>query len=814
MGESYSARPPILPPPGPAPAAMSCALLLSLACLSSQPVQAAPQAERVVVLGFDGADYRTTARMIEAGQLPHLAGLAESGTFEPLRSTNPAESAAGWAAINTGRNPVENGVPSFVNRQVIGSSLIPGTAHVSIESDVPVEEFEFDGLLGLIIGRSRLEVGLAGGVGAGLVVFLLIGVVLGTRKGVAAALALLVGGLSGWSAASTLDHVPTTATTVYRNKVKAPAFWDHAGEAGVSSIVLDAALAFGRPHAPNTRVLGGLGLPDVRGGISGEWFVYSTDELWFDEGPRGEKAGDTGSGTVFYLPEARDGVHESKIWGPVDLHAQAQAARGIQEIDAELADPKLSWQAGQDLRDRRRELEDVLSGMKRSPWEHRASLPLAVTPIEGGAKVRIGIQEQEVREGEWSDWYRLEFEMGPLLSVGAITRVKLESLRDPLTLYVDSLSIDPSNPPFWQPISQPRDFSAELASWIGEPFETLGWACMTNQMKDDRIDVQTFLQDIEFTMAWRRRLLLKALEKKDWRLLFAVYSVTDRVQHILYRHADPEHPQHDPEEAARVVRFFGKDLPLSECIDEVYRQMDERVGEVLDLLQPEDQLLLCADHGFSSFRRQMDVNLWLEQEGFLAIKEGVKKSEGGSAFRFVDWSRTKAYSLGLGMVYLNLQGREPQGIVPESEARGILEDIAARFVAAQDGGASVGRDAEIVWDLYPGDWKTTDYPCSDLMLGFDEYYRAAWGTVGGGARLIEDDNGVVVPGEIYRDNTNPWSGDHAGNSPALVTGIFFSNRPVAVPEGGVSVLHIAPTVLSSLGVSCPPELDEPPLQPR
>ena len=116
-------------------------------------------------------------------------------------------------------------------------------------------------------------------------------------------------------------------------------------------------------------------------------------------------------------------------------------------------------------------------------------------------------------------------------------------------------------------------------------------------------------------------------------------------------------------------------------------------------------------------------------------------------------------------------------------------------------------------DLYPGDWSSTAYPCSDLMLGFDEYYRAGWNTVTGGARLVEED-GVVGPGAIYRDNTNPWSGDHAGNSPNLVTGIFFSNRPVEVPEDGVSVLHVAPTVLDALGVQVPEEMDLAPLVVR
>lgn len=794
------------------PAAAPAPVAPTLPTGSSSEVPARAD-ERVLVLGFDGADYRTTARMIEAGELPHLAELAASGTFAPLRSTNPAESAAGWAAINTGRNPVENGVPSFVNRRIAGTTPVPDTAHIKIESNVPIEEFELDGFLGLVAGRSPLELGLVGGLGSALVVFLLLGLVLGISKPLAGVLALLVGAGGGWSAAGALENVPTEAAVVFRNKVKAAGFWDHAGEAGVPAIVLDAALAFGRPHAPNTRVLGGLGLPDVRGGISGEWFVYTSDDIWFDSGPKGERAGDTGSGTVFALTEPSDGIYRSSIWGPLDIHARARASRELQRIDALLADPKLTWKESQSLRDERAGFEDVISGMRAKPWDHRASLPLAIEPSDSGAAITIADQRQELEEGAWSDWFHLNFELGPLLNVRAITRVKLVSAADPVTIYVDSLGIDPREPPFWQPVSQPREFSRELADWLGEPFETLGWACLTNQMKDERIGVQAFLEDIEFTMEWRRRLLDRTLSRDDWRLLFSVYSVTDRVQHILYRHADPEHPMHDPAEAAQVVRFFGKEMPLSECIDEVYRQMDARVGEVQEQLRDGDRLLLCADHGFSSFRRQMDVNAWLAQEGFLAIKEGATPRSGSGGFGYVDWSRTKAYSLGLGMVYLNLEGREPQGIVSEEEARGVLEDIAARFVAATDGGRSVGRDAEIVWDLYPGDWSSTAYPCSDLMLGFDEYYRAGWNTVTGGARLVEED-GVVGPGAIYRDNTNPWSGDHAGNSPNLVTGIFFSNRPVEVPEDGVSVLHVAPTVLDALGVQVPEEMDLAPLVVR
>ena len=100
---------------------------------------------------------------------------------------------------------------------------------------------------------------------------------------------------------------------------------------------------------------------------------------------------------------------------------------------------------------------------------------------------------------------------------------------------------------------------------------------------------------------------------------------------------------------------------------------------------------------------------------------------------------------------------------------------------------------------------------ADLMLGFVENYRASWSTVSGNLSLTKRD-GKVELRSVFADNNNPWCGDHASNSPEVVQGIFFSNRPVELPEGGVSVMHIAPTVLDRLGVPVPADYDMAPLR--
>jgi hypothetical protein len=100
------------------------------------------------------------------------------------------------------------------------------------------------------------------------------------------------------------------------------------------------------------------------------------------------------------------------------------------------------------------------------------------------------------------------------------------------------------------------------------------------------------------------------------------------------------------------------------------------------------------------------------------------------------------------------------------------------------------------------------------MLGFDEPYRASWATARGEIVLASDSGGRTVAGPVYQDNLDAWSGDHASVAPEVVTGLFLCSEPVLVPPGGVSVLHVAPTILDRMGVPIPDEYDETPLARR
>lgn len=772
---------------------------------ATSPTQAASSSKtgRVVVLGFDGADARTTAALMERGELPNLAALAAQGTFGPLMTSNPAESPVSWSVLNTGQNPARTGVPGFVVRDLLASGLpVPGIGFYESVASVPIGEFEDTP----IPTWSPLAIGAALG-GAVFFAFLVVfGLLLRLRKSAVVVLSLVLGAVSAWAGARLRGYLPS-GLPVVRNTLEATPFWEMASQAGVPSVVLDAAQAWDRPHVPGSQVLAGLGVPDARGQYNG-FTVYTGDPLHFAYEPN--KDSETPSAGTKLRVDWKDGVIKSRLYGPRDFWRRDQLSLELARVKERQADPKLDFKALERLGQQQAELEDELERLASGP-PLSVQLEVERRPDGSGARVAIGDAEQDLDVGAWSDWYPLTFDLNPLIKVHALARAKLIALDQPhFKLYVDALQIDPARPPFWQPISQPTGFSAELAGDNG-PFETVGWACMTLPYKDEEVDAVSFLQDIQFTFEWRERLTFDRLARDDWRLFFSCFSTPDRVQHMAYRAYDPQHPLHDPAEADQRLTFFGEEIALRDAIPAIYRRVDELIGDVRAKLRPDDVLILCSDHGFQSFRREVHVNNWLLAKGYLAVQPRLKK--GGAKYvhsGYIDWSKTQAFSVGLGMVYVNLEGRESKGIVAPEDVDALLERISQDFLAEVDpqDGQRIGRSAQRTRDIHQGPYLERE---ADLMLGFEAGYRVSWATTTGGLELAEGADGVLAPASFVKDNDKTWSGDHVSVDPSLVQGIFFSSVPLALPAGGLDLRHVAPTVLSFLGVEVPDECDLEPL---
>ena len=399
----------------------------------------------------------------------------------------------------------------------------------------------------------------------------------------------------------------------------------------------------------------------------------------------------------------------------------------------------------------------------------------------GHANVTIGDASVSVARRELSDWLTLSFKAAPGVKVTGNCRAMLTELGDECGLYLTPIHIDAESPAM--PISHPSYYSTYLAKKIGT-FATLGLAEDTVAMNEGITDDATFWRQSIDIDDERRRMFFAALERLRKGCLVCVFDATDRIQHMYWRYLEKGHPADN-----------NGSSEYRNAIEDLYRRNDELVGKVLAELRDGDLLCVMSDHGFSSFRRGVNLNRWLLDKGYLTLREGTDGTS--DLLRDVDWSKTRAYCLGLAGMFLNIKGREAQGIVePGAEVRKLKEKIIAELEGLRDEEKDeVGINE--VFDsakIYSGPY-TQNAP--DFIVGFNAGYRTSWDCANG-----------VVAGEIFEDNVKAWSGDH-GIDPRLVPGVLFTNRKIESAEP--SILDLAPSALTLFGIKPPKHMEGKPL---
>jgi len=418
-------------------------------------------------------------------------------------------------------------------------------------------------------------------------------------------------------------------------------------------------------------------------------------------------------------------------------------------------------------------IETLLTGPKMKKGEKMVEIEVPVEIRKGeGQKIWIKIQnsEQEVAVGEWSDWFRVKFKLGFLQTITGICRFHLNSLEPDLGLYVSPVNIDPKKPAM--KISYPEDYAKEIYEKIGF-YYTQGMPYDTWALNEGRMDEKTFLELAYEIQRENVEHFKWELEKFEGGFLFVYFGITDLIQHMFWRYIDPEHPN----------RGQSSDPEISNAIDDVYKHMDGVLGDILEKLDSETVLMVISDHGFGSFRRAVHVNSWLRDQGYLVLNEG--DTEGKELFQNVDWSETRAYSVGFGGIYINQFGREKMGVVYKgTESNKLKEEIIGKLKAWKDtGGSAMIRHIYLGEKLYTGEYA---HKGPDLYIGFEKGYRASWQTALGAA-----------PKSLVEDNMKYWGGDHLCD-PELVPGVLFSNRKITATNP--SLLDVSPTVLNYFGV--------------
>jgi predicted AlkP superfamily phosphohydrolase/phosphomutase len=376
----------------------------------------------------------------------------------------------------------------------------------------------------------------------------------------------------------------------------------------------------------------------------------------------------------------------------------------------------------------------------------------------------------------------LRFRAAPGITVSGITRLLVTEMDEHFSLYLSPINIDPERPAM--PISHPSYYATYLAKRIGE-YATLGLAEDTWALNEGVIDEATFLQQAYDIDRERQAMFFSALDRLRRGSLVCVFDATDRIQHMFWRYLDKGHP---------AVRGAGSS-PHRDAVKKLYVHNDALVGRVMAHLGERDVLMVISDHGFSSFRRGVNLNSWLRREGYLVLKDGA--DAGAEWLRDVDWPATRAYCLGLTGMFLNIKGREASGAVtPGAEASRLKAEIIGRLTGLQDAERrEVGiREVFDTSTLYSGPYLEN---APDLLIGYNAGYRTSWDCATG-----------VVEGPVFEDNVKAWSGDHCID-PRLVPGVFFCNRKIEARDP--ALIDIAPTVLRLFGVEPPSYMDGRPL---
>jgi predicted AlkP superfamily phosphohydrolase/phosphomutase len=401
------------------------------------------------------------------------------------------------------------------------------------------------------------------------------------------------------------------------------------------------------------------------------------------------------------------------------------------------------------------------------------------------ALIRAGDAEAVVKEGEWTEWLPLSFEAlgaGAMPLAGSV-RFYAKELRPGFALYASPVNITAADPA--QPISTPDEFSPELAEILGD-FYTQGMPEETNALKDGTFNDDDYISQVALVQEDAEAMLKLALSRfSPGDATFFYLSDIDLQCHMLWRHQDPKYPDapHHPawNEASAAKHALA--------IEGYYRNVDKLLGQVMQELPEKSLLLVISDHGFQPFTRKVHLNSWLRDHGWLTLKDG--KRTGKLVLDEVDWSKTRAYAVGFNALYLNVQGRESQGIVPAGDVDAVAAALQSELKGLTDpkNGASVILRVDRGNTIYHGA-RVQDAP--DLVVGYDKGY----------GHSDESTLGEILE-PILEDNTSRWSGNHL-MAPEVVPGVLLSNQALA--GTGHNLTDVTATLLAWYGLTPLPEM--------
>ena len=366
------------------------------------------------------------------------------------------------------------------------------------------------------------------------------------------------------------------------------------------------------------------------------------------------------------------------------------------------------------------------------------------------ARFQIGNQQFVLKQGEWSPWIHVRFPLiKGIAGVAGMFRLYAQQLSFGIRIYRSPLNIDPEDPAL--PVAAPERYGRELAQRTNS-FYTQGIEEDTSALRQGALDLPEYLAQSEIVSREHTALLRDSLDRFHGGFLFFYFSEVDQNSHVLWGSHDDE-------------------------LLKTYQTIDQDIGMVMDRAPGNATVIVMSDHGFAAFNRGVNLNTWLSREGFLAMSNGQDQT-----FASIDWKRTKAYAMGLNALYINLAGREQDGIVAPGAARDtVAGDLAKRLRELRDPDTGELAVSDVT---APG--KTSSRYAPDLIIGYAPGYRASWETALGG-----------IPADVIRENTDAWIADHC-ISAAAVPGVLLGTRTPRVHDPQLKDVTV--TILKEFGM--------------
>jgi predicted AlkP superfamily phosphohydrolase/phosphomutase len=466
-------------------------------------------------------------------------------------------------------------------------------------------------------------------------------------------------------------------------------------------------------------------------------------------------------------------------------------------------------------------VHELFSKHKTGTAQPHVTVPMRifVDHEANAAVIQVADAKVVLSPGQWSDFIRVGFKSLPagVAAISGTVRFYLRSLKPDFEMYASPVNIDPMDPV--APVSAPKKASAELAQAIGL-YYTQGMPEDVNALKDKALGDAEFMQQSELVYDEGVRMMDYALDhylaKAEGGFLFFYFSGVDLCSHMMWRHFDEKHPNHDAKFAAQDSSSWSKRAGSTwkDVIYDLYAEMDPVLGRLLERLPDDTLLVVMSDHGFAPYRRKFSLNTWLVDNGYLVLKPGLTKElarkdpnykpvfayNGEGIECAVDWTKTRAYGVGFNGLYLNLAGREKDdpstpeneaGIVPSgAEANALLAELKSKLEAIRDNGKRVVLRADLARGVYHGE-RVNEAP--DILVGYDvEYGNSDQASLG------------TIPHDVLADNMGgTFNGNHL-MSPDVVKGSLMTNGAVLPGAHGLEDLTVE--ILKQYGITPPVEM--------